>query len=432
MGRVVRLAGAALAAGLAVAAAVLPAEGGVAPDIEVVDSNAVAASIGVITRVPAESPGGLVFTTTAITLDKAIARAAGLTGGEVAESFLASSTDGYRNPTLVSAQYPPTPTSPSQASIGPASPAAGADAATARASATEQPIADAEAVGGRATIGTLSVRRSTSSSHSEVGADGTVVTRALAVASAISIADLVSIATATTEAVTTVAPGHRPTSDVKVTLAGLEVAGVAAELTDQGLRLADQVPVGPGEVATFNAALAALAAEGVTVAGASMVEETAGDRGRAEGGALVVRYSVADQVGGDEEFVVAQASSRSVLVVRTPLPGAVTAPALTPAPPVPPVAAPGGAPAPVKRIDTTPVAREVTPAPGVAAHLIPVPPPTVPSAVVPSAAPAPELNLLGAGEDPAVGRLLAGYRIILVLAVAGAALHVIRQRTRLA
>lgn len=163
-----------------------------------------------------------------------------------------------------------------------------------------------------------------------------------------------------------------------------------------------------------------------------MVEETAGDRARAEGGALVVRYSVADQVGGDEEFVVAQASSRSVLVLRTPLPGPVTAPALTPAPPVPPVAASGGAPAPVKRLDTTPVAREVTPAPGVAARLIAAPPPTVPSAVLPSAAAAPELNLLGGGEDPAVGRLLAGYRIILVLAVAGAALHVIRQRTRLA
>jgi hypothetical protein len=146
-----------------------------------------------------------------------------------------------------------------------------------------------------------------------------------------------------------------------------------------------------------------------------------------------VRYSVADQVGGDEEFVVAQASSRSVLVLRTPLAGPVTAPALTPAPSVPPGAASGSlAPAPVGTTGTTPVAREATPGPGVAARLIPSPPRTVPSAVLPAVSPASELNLLAGAEDPAVGRLLAGYRVILVLAVAGAALHLVRQRTRLA
>jgi hypothetical protein len=382
-----------------------------------------------------------VFTTTAITLDKAVARAAGVSGGELAESFLASSADGYRNPTLVSAQYPPAPTAPSVASIGPGSPADGADVATARASATEQPTADSEAIGGRATVGSLSIRRSTSASHSEVGADGTVITRAIAVASAISIADVVSIATATTEAVTTVSPGGRPTSDVKVVLAGLEVGGVSAKLTDQGLRLADQVPLGPGEVARFNAALAALAARGVTVAGASRVEETAGDRARAEGGALIVRYSVADQLGGDEEFVVAQARSRSVLALRKPVPGLTVAPALTPAPPVPPVAASGGATrAPVGRPGTSPAAARVMSAPGGLARLTPGPfptkspsavaPPLSPSAVVPSVPPAAELNLVGGREDPAAGRLRSGYRMILALAVAGAALHLIRQRTR--
>ncbi|MGH8971636.1 MAG: hypothetical protein ACRD0C_00320 [Acidimicrobiia bacterium] len=37
---------------------------------------------------------------------------------------------------------------------------------------------------------------------------------------------------------------------------------------------------------------------------------------------------------------------------------------------------------------------------------------------------------MGGREDPAAGRLRSGYRMILALAVAGAALHLIRQRTR--
>ncbi|HEV7534896.1 MAG TPA: hypothetical protein VGP90_04625, partial [Acidimicrobiia bacterium] len=51
-------AGAALAGAIAVGLAVIPVQGKVGPDVAVIDSNAVAASVGLTSRVPAESPGG--------------------------------------------------------------------------------------------------------------------------------------------------------------------------------------------------------------------------------------------------------------------------------------------------------------------------------------------------------------------------------------
>ncbi len=424
----VRIAAGVLIGGGALVLAIAPVAGRIGADIAVIDSNAAAASIGVITRVPAESPGGVVFTATAITLDKAVARAAGFTSGKLVETFFTSSSDQYRNPTLVTAQYPPTATAPADAKAG----TAGASGVgTIQARATEQPAADAEAAGGRAGDGTtLAIGHGTSSSHSELRGDGTVVTRAVAVASGISIAGAVTFETATTEAVTTVPPRGEPTADLKVTVTGLLVGGVPAQLTDQGLRVADRVPAGPGELAAFNAALAQLAARGVTVAAAPAVREAGGDRARAEGGAFVVRYSVADQTGGDEEFVVAQARSRSTLTVAGAVPSRPP-----PLPALPPSGTPGplGPPAPSPTAGSGPTSPETGDAFAVAppaATVLPASPAPEPAAAAPH--PAPALRLVGEGEDPAAARLRLAYRIFILLAFAGAAIHFARQRTGLA
>ncbi|MGH9037696.1 MAG: hypothetical protein ACRD0O_18210 [Acidimicrobiia bacterium] len=432
MRRALRVAATVGAAGFAVALAVLPVGGGIDADVAVIDSNANAAAFGLTSRIPAESAGGVVFTATAITLDKAVAKAAGATGGDLAETFFITSSDQYRNPTLVTAQYPPSGAAPAEASAGGPE---GSGAATIHAVATEQPTAGAEAAGGQGgDPSALAMHHGRSSSNSDLAPDGTVVTRAVAVASGVSIGDVVTIASATTEAVTTVPRRAEPTADLKVTLSGLLVGGVPAQLTDQGLRVADQVPVGPGQLVAFNAALAQLAERGITVSAAPAVREAGGDRARAEGGALVVRYRVADQVGGDEELVLAQARSRSTLTISEelpalpaplPVPDAGVAPPATPARPAPGPAT--TAVQPPGRTSTAP-AGFALPDPG-AGYLSPDLAPG-PAGVVPAPS-SPTLNLSGAREDPAVARLRTGYRVILLLAAAGTAVHLARHRTRL-
>ena len=439
MGMVV--AGAGLAAGLAV----LPAEGRVSDDVQVIDSYASGAAIGLISRFPAESAGGLMFTATAITLDKATAKAAGFTPGDLTEGFFVSSLEQYRNPTLISAQYPPTSAFPVEAKGGTES-----GVATLRAAATERPSATAEAEVGR--IGdeaTLAVRSGTSLSHSELEPGG-VATRVVATASGISIGGVLTIASATTEAVTMVPSRGRPVSEVKVTLIGLLVGGVPADLTDQGLRISDQIPVGPGELAAFNAATAQLAERGLTVTAARVLRETGTEGARAEGGAVVVRYKVADQLGGDEEVIIAQAQSRSTLIL------AEAQPSLPPVPELP------GSPVPAVEAEPAPVTAHVgerssPPAqvPAAAGDSIPFvtsdagpqaaseatvvgtggsdPAGSVArsdSALAGTAGDDGSLNLVDLSVDPAVARLRTSYQFILLLAAAGAAGHLAVARTR--
>jgi len=170
-----RMLGAAVAGVVgALAALAAPAGARVGFDVAVIDSNAVAASVGIISRVPAESPGGLNWTATAITLDKAVAKAAGGTGGSLAETFLESSSKEYRNPSLIGAQYPPTATIPTEARGGSPAGTPGGIVAT-HVVATEQPAATAEAQGGRGGDGgPVVVQGGSSSSHGELRADGFV------------------------------------------------------------------------------------------------------------------------------------------------------------------------------------------------------------------------------------------------------------------
>jgi hypothetical protein len=417
-----------------------PAQGRIGPEVSVIDSNAVAASIGVISRVPAESAGGINWTSTAITLDKAVAKAAGATPGELAEGFFHSSSDQYRNPSLIGAQYPPTAIVPAEARGGSPPGVPGGVAAT-HVVATEQPSADAEAQGGRGGDGSpIVMQGGTSSSHGELSRDGAVITRARSVASGIAIgAGAVTLTSATTEAVTTVPPRGRPTTEVKVTLTGLLVGGVPAELTDEGLRISDQVPVGPGQLAAFNAATAQLAARGIVVTAAPVVREVGIDRARAEGGGVVVRYTVTDQFGGDEEVVLAEARSRSTLGLAEaapapPLPSPpgetpVTVPPVVVAPPAPqPLAAPpvgtGAAGVGSSLSDTS---ASPGPAAGAPTDIAAGP---VPVAAEPLPLPRPALNLPGGEDDRALNRLRSGYRVILLLAAAGAAAHIASQRSR--
>jgi len=455
-----RMALAVLGSVAAVALAAAPAAARIGPEVAVIDSRAVAASVGIISRVPAVSDGGLNWTTTAITLDKAVAKAAGGTAGALAETFFQSSSKDYRNPSLIGAQYPPTATIPTEARGGSPPGTPGGIAAT-HVVATEQPTASASAQGGRGGDGSpIVVQGGSSSSHGELRPDGAVVTRATSTATGVSIGGgAVTFSSGTTEAVTTVPPAGPPTTALKVTVTGLLVGGVPAQLSDQGLGISDQVPVGATQLAAFNAALSQLSARGITIIAAPAVREIGAGQARAEGGGMIVRYRVADQIGGDEEIVLAEARSSSTLqraAPASPLPlpevpsvsePPASGPATTGSPLAPPAAAgAAGMPAPsigngedygaggpsASPADSGTALGSAAGPSGTGNGATSGAGPT--SAAAPAsglAAPArPALNLLARADDRAERRLRTGYGVILLLAFAGTAIHFGAQRAR--
>ncbi len=125
---------------------VWPAPAALPVDLVAVDATGVATPLGITSRVPAISEGGVDYSTTQLTLDKATAKAAAFTAGDLVESFLEISDRpldgplpipipndvlpditldpttpdpndhlgkyqpaelGYKSPILVKAQYPP-------------------------------------------------------------------------------------------------------------------------------------------------------------------------------------------------------------------------------------------------------------------------------------------------------------------------------------
>ena len=313
-------------AGLLLAA---PSGAGLPPDVRAIDSAAAAAGVGILSRVPAESDGGAVYTSTTISLDKAQAKAAGFTGGDLFEAFLLSSSEHYHNATLINAQHPPTGTVPAESRFdaaaapkdapAPAPPKdapPASDPARLHAVATEAPSATAEAAGAHAVLGDVAVGGATSASASRLAADGTLVTTARSTATDVRIAELLTMASATTVAEATVPRTGPPASTLDVKLAGVALAGVPAEVTPEGLMISDKAAASPVTVAQFNAALAQLQEKGITVTAAPLVQETGAGAARASGGGVRIRYKVADQIGGDEELTLAPASARSAVSRR--------------------------------------------------------------------------------------------------------------------
>jgi hypothetical protein len=354
-----RAGAAALVAGLSGAGLLLavPSGAGLPPDVRVIDSHAAAAAVGVLSRVPAETDGGAVYTSSAITLDKTQAKAAGFTAGDLAESFFESSSDKYRNPTLINAQYPPAGTVPAEAAFDAAGAPQGAPvtggAGHLHAVATEAPSAAAEADGGQAMLGDVAVGGATSASSGLLAADGTLVTTARSIATDVRIAKVLTLASATTVVEARVPRTGAPTTALDVKLAGVALAGIPAEITADGIRISDKAATSPVTAAQFNAALAQLQEKGITVVAAPLVQETGAGAAQASGGGVRIRYKVADQIGGDEELTLAPASARSAVARREAGPPALDG-ATPPAPDVPGPITPGPVPPPGSGSSTLP------------------------------------------------------------------------------
>src|SRR5207237_9768473 len=100
---------------LAFGSALVPARGDAPDKLSVYAGRGIASPIGVVSRVPAESAGGVIYSESRLEIGKTRAIAAGMTLGELAEAFLITSIQGYTNPTLVNAQYPPSNVYPAEA-----------------------------------------------------------------------------------------------------------------------------------------------------------------------------------------------------------------------------------------------------------------------------------------------------------------------------
>jgi hypothetical protein len=180
-------------------------------------------------------------------------------------------------------------------------------------------------------------------------------------------------------------------------------------------------------VAAVNTALAALAAQGITVAAVPAEQQAGGDTARASGAAVVVRYSLAPQIGGDEEFRLAAVAAAVTLERRIaaldPLPALEL-----PAAPVSDVVVPAPVPEPLlaSSLPATLDGLRLAASPAEVA----IPGYDYPEAPAASA-PAPTLGFSIPVSDPAAEPLRTAYGGVVLCAFLGVALLVARLKSPL-
>jgi hypothetical protein len=289
------------------------APSGVVPDGVVYGAGAAGAVLGLTLRIPAVSAGGIGYADTQINLDSSRARSSAAYPGFLVDAFMKSSCGCAYDPTDTTAQNPPSSSAPTRATFqGNQSTPAG-EAATLVADTPSVVDASSRYVSGSlaAPGAPISVRGGTVTSSSAVRPDGTVVTEVTTTATGIEIAGLVTVSAATSTAKTVTAPGRQPLMSVTTSVGSVLVAGLRSELSERGLVIADTSAVTPQQIATFNAALSTLAAQGVYVSALEPVVETVRPGfGEVLTGALRVRYQVKDNptpndIGTDVEYLVA-------------------------------------------------------------------------------------------------------------------------------
>lgn len=325
--RVARLAGAAVivASGLLIPAgdgdaAASGSDAGLAR-LEVVESLGIGAVMGVVTRVPAESPGGGAYTETQITSVKALGRAAGGYPGPLGEAFLGTSTELYSNPSMVVAQQPPG-LFPAEAQVEGGQTGPFGTVALIRAAAASRSQVEAEVVMGAAPAGApVDISGGVSRSRSRVEPDGTVVTEVEASFGRALVGGVLEMVGGASRALARTAPGGPPVLELESTLGAMTLNGVAARMSGDGLVLADQELASPAEVAQFNAGLAQLRQAGITLEAVPTERHEDPGHGRISGAAGLFRYQlpsnpIPNSIGNDEAFLLAQVSAAAVAVPR--------------------------------------------------------------------------------------------------------------------
>ncbi|HVV35973.1 MAG TPA: hypothetical protein VHC63_05160 [Acidimicrobiales bacterium] len=326
------------------------------PNLAAADALAVGTPAGLVTRIPNELDGGVLYSRSTYTLDKSQAIVAGVTPGPLGEAFLETTVVAppsvppqvgkyvaYKNPSLVTAQYPPSNVFPAEASVAdggliveaPFKLRAGS--LTAKASPVS---ADAAAVsGGQFVIPkVVTVQHAGGDSDTHVLDDGTVVAEAHSYLSGINIAGILDIASIDSVARTTAKPGATPTHSLSISIGRGLIAGMGVTIDTRGVHLAGSTVADPARIAAVNAALKALDRLHIAVAVLPGIDQHADDRSAAaSGAALSIRYDVTSlvppsvdtpagpvgsplgDVGKDEEVLLGQVQASSLAAARRPI-----------------------------------------------------------------------------------------------------------------
>ena len=419
-------AGAALLVGAFGAAASFAAQAGaVAPTtLGVFAAESIGSPLGIVTRVPAESPGGLVLSGSSVQLGKSQAQAAGATLGPLGDAFLITSTPGglvTSIPAKVTAQDPPSETSPREASFEQGQQAGPVKGAILRASASDEPRATGEASGTAIDAAVIRTGASTSSSESAVLSDGTVTTTARTDVQDVSIGPAgvppLTFASVSSIATVTVPFGGEPLATLSVRATGAQLAGVPVSIGQEGVVVAGTVAVPPSSLATVNEALKAFADRGLFLSAVPTTREQTAQGASIRGAALRLRYTAPapsgvprpSDVGTDEELLLGSVSASATARPRTALS----------LPPDLPTAAPDSSSASGSDGGTTTFDTGGLSAPPPAADAgVPLPQPDSAEAV-PAEAAAVGFSLPARASTAAVDQLLASYRMFLLAAALG-------------
>ncbi len=417
--------------GIAIGVVVLPAAGEAPAELSVYSGRGIATPIGVVSRVPAESAGGVLYSESRLDIGKTRAIAAGATIGELGEAFLITTVSGYTNPTLINAQYPPSNVYPPEARFQQSVRSGGSSVADLHAIANDQPSAAADAIGGNGGMaGVLRMGGGTSRTRSEVKSDGTVLTTAVSTIHDVVIgpelAPILTIGTMTSTASVEVPFGGKPKSNLTVQMTGAQVAGTPVTITQDGINILNAGAVPASSILQVNQYLAQLDQYGLAVRAVPVDKQETDTEGTISGAALQFRtiappsLALPTDIGKDETFLLGQVIANAAGRKRQPFEAES-------------VAAPTDVAGTTVSQDVPVAAAEpVTAVPDLAA------PAPLPAALggSPSTSPAPAGNgpafqLPARSRNVVSDSVLNGYRFIILTAVVAAAVYLLRNRTRL-
>lgn len=292
---------------------------------------------GIVSRVPAETDGGFLYSSSSLNVGKSQAKAAGFTLGELGDLFVVSSAPPgtiTSPPTVVYAQDPPQATAPNEASYSGGR--SGGDAnGTVRnfdmqARANDEPSAFATAAGQAVTSPTYNSGYSTSQSESLIGDDGTVATKAITTVNDVAVGipgAMLQIASMKSIASITIKPGEKPVTELVTQSYGATLAGVPVTIDENGVSINKQVAMPASSYAAFFAALDALKAQGLTLEPGPRTVTVTEDGASIVGSVFTYRHQFAapdgvprpSDIGTDETFNLASVTAIASSRVRQPL-----------------------------------------------------------------------------------------------------------------
>lgn len=421
-----KAAGAAAAAAVVGLAVALPsASGDPTSALSVYSGRGIATPVGIVSRVPAESAGGVIYTESRLDIGKTRAIAAAETAGELAEAFLATTLNGYANPTLVNAQYPPSEVYPPEATSVNSISEGGATVSRYHAKADNQPSAHAEAVGGAGDIpNVLHIGGGESHSYSLVREDGSVVTN---VASAVhdvrigpDLAPLVTIGTMSSTAQVMVPLGGKPVTSFTLQITGALAQGVPVTITQDGLTISSAAAVPASSVLSLNQTLAMLDAQGIVLRAVPVQKDATATSASINGAALQLQtiappsLSLPTDIGRNETLLLGEVSANATGRKRQ---------ALTEGE-LPSLATPAGV------ASDSSLSNGLSPSGGVLGTSLTAPSTGGVAVSAPLAGEAPFV-LPKRNRNVAAEKVLVGYRLFLVAALIAALAFLVRSRTRL-